>query len=454
MNVSVRRVVSAFAFLLIASLAPPDLLAQSCGVERWSVKTGTDADVGKINLASNSSNTVATMRGWPAPNPIPSNNRVSPYETTVWVLNATLTQYKLEDDSDYHLVLSDASGNTLIAEIPLPACVGSGSPFLSRITTARNTFNSRYTPTGSFQTANIPVQITGVGMFDFLHGQTGVAPNGIEIHPVLSIAFNPSTSPDFTISASPGSLTVASGSSGNATVSTTVSGGFNSSIALSVSGVPSGASATFTPTSIAAPGSGSSTLKITAGTAAAGTYNLTITGTGGGKTHTTPLTLTIGSGGGGGTQILANPGFESGNTSWTASSGVINTSSSEPAHGGSWKAWLDGYGTTHTDTLLQQVAIFSSHTTATLTFWLHIDTAETTTTTQYDKLTVQVRNSSGTVLRTLATYSNLNHNTGYAQKTFDLSAYIGQTIQIYLVGTEDSQKQTSFVVDDFALNVQ
>jgi hypothetical protein len=454
MHVSVRRVVSAFAFLLIASLAPPDLLAQSCGVERWSVKTGTDADVGKVNLSSSTSNTIVTMRGWPTPSTIPANNRISPYETTVWVLNATLTQYKLESDSDYHLVLSDASGNTLIAEIPLPACVGSGSPFLAGITNARNEFNARFTPTGSFQTANIPVKITGVGMFDFLHGQTGVAPNGIELHPVLDIVFNPTTTTDFSLSVSPSSLTVASGSSGSATVTTSISGSFNSSIALSVSGLPSGASATFSPTSIAAPGSGSSTLTLSTGAAAAGTYNLTITGTGGGKTHTAPLTLTIGSGGGGGSQILANPGFESGNTSWTASSGVINTSSSEPAHSGSWKAWMDGYGTTHTDTLYQQVAIFSSHTTATLTFWLHIDTAETTTTTQYDKLTVQVRNSSGTVLKTLATYSNLNHNTGYAQKTFDLSAYIGQTIQIYLVGTEDSQKQTSFVVDDFALNVQ
>src|SRR5947199_10780943 len=176
MHVSVHRVVSAFAFLLIASLAPPDLLAQSCGVERWSVKTGTDPDVGLINLSSSTANTIVTMRGWTAPNPIPANNRVSPFETTVWVLNATLTQYKLESDSDYHLILSDASGNTLIAEIPLPACVGSGSPFLSGITNARNQFNARFTPTGSFQTANIPVQIKGVAMFDFLHGQTGVAP--------------------------------------------------------------------------------------------------------------------------------------------------------------------------------------------------------------------------------------------------------------------------------------
>ena len=153
------------------------------------------------------------------------------------------------------------------------------------------------------------------------------------------------------------------------------------------------------------------------------------------------------------TQLLGNPGFESGAVTWTASSGVIDNSTGEPAHSGSWKAWMDGYGSAHTDTLMQQVAIASGKTSATLTFWLHIDTAETTTTTAYDTLKVQIRNSSGTVLATLATYSNLNANSGYAQKSFSLSSYIGQTIQVYLVGTEDASLQTSFVVDDFALNV-
>jgi len=154
------------------------------------------------------------------------------------------------------------------------------------------------------------------------------------------------------------------------------------------------------------------------------------------------------------TQLLGNPGFESGAVTWTASSGVIDNSTGEPAHSGSWKAWMDGYGAAHTDTLMQQVAIPSGKTSATLTFWLHIDTAETTTTTAYDTLKVQIRNSSGTVLATLATYSNLNANSGYAQKSFSLNSYIGQTIQVYLVGTEDASLQTSFVVDDFALNVQ
>src|SRR4029077_3477224 len=191
-------------------------------------------------------------------------------------------EYKLEDDSDYHLVIKDAAGNTMIAEIPLPACVGSSSPFLSKITSARSKVDAMYNVTTSFQTANIPVRLTGVGMLDFLHGQTGVAPNGIELHPVLDIIFNPSTSPDFSISASPSAVTAAQGSSANSTITTAVSGGFNSAVALSASGVPSGATATFTPTSIAAPGSGSSTLKLSAGTAAAGTYTVTVTRSSGG----------------------------------------------------------------------------------------------------------------------------------------------------------------------------
>ncbi len=710
--------------VLFLSLTSSPILAQ-CGVERWSVKTGTDPDAGLVNLSSSTSTTITTMRGWTAPNPIPSNNRVSPAETTQWVLNATLTQYKLESDSDYHLILSDASGNTMIAEIPSPNCVGTGSPFGPGITNSRSQFDARFTATTSFQTANIPVQIIGVGMFDFLHGQTGVAPNGIEVHPVLNIVFNPSSA-DFSMSASPASLSLVQGTSGTSTISTTVSGGFNAAVSLSASGLPTGTTASFSPTSIAAPGSGSSTMTIIAGASTpVGTYSVTVTGTGGGTTHTTTVSLTVtASGGGGGgselivdggfesatasgntapgwtgttnisghndiivngpyphsgtnfaalggansetdtltqtvsipasataasltfwtnivtqetssttaydflyvniiagttttkltlnntnssssnnangtyfkpaaidltsykgqsiqiqfkattdsilpttfriddvslqvttgaadttppttaitapangatvsgtvsvtatasdnvgvtkmevyidgalktsntnatsisyswntttvangshsivskaydaagnvgtsatvtvtvsnsaaQQLLGNPGFETGTAApWTASSGVVSNSTSEPPHSGTWDAWLDGYGATHTDTLLQQVAIPSIVTTATLTFWLHIDTAETSTTTAYDTLTVQIRNSSGTVLATLATYSNLNANSGYAQKSFDLSAYKGQTIQVYLVGAEDSTLQTSFVVDDFALNVQ
>jgi hypothetical protein len=178
-----------FSHLLVVLtiLFAQTIAAAQCGVERWSVKTGTDADKNLVNLSSTSATTIATMRGLATPSTIPANNRILPTETTEWVINATLTEYKLESDSDYHLVIQDASGNTMIAEIPSPSCVGTGSVFTSGISNARNEFNAKFTATGSFKTANIPVQIKGVGMFDFLHGQTGVAPNGIEIHPVLTL---------------------------------------------------------------------------------------------------------------------------------------------------------------------------------------------------------------------------------------------------------------------------
>ncbi|HLX06677.1 MAG TPA: hypothetical protein VKY89_02320, partial [Thermoanaerobaculia bacterium] len=260
--------------------------------------------------------------------------------------------------------------------------------------------------------------------------------------------------PDFTIAASPTSISIAQGSAGNVTITTTVSGGFNSAVALSASGQPTGVTVAFNPTSIAAPGAGTSTMTITvAATAATGTSTIVVTGTGGGKTHTANVGLTVTTSAP--QQLLLNPGFESGSVNWVATPAVIGQNGpAEPAHSGTWDAWLDGYGTNHTDTLYQQVTIPSTITTATLTFWLHIDTAETTKTTAFDTLNVQVRNSSNTVLATLATFSNLNKNTGYALHTYDLSAYKGQTIRVYLIGVEDSSLQTSFVVDDFALNVQ
>jgi kumamolisin len=132
---------------------------------------------------------------------------------------------------------------------------------------------------------------------------------------------------------------------------------------------------------------------------------------------------------------------------------LISTVQQEP-HTGSWKAWLDGYGSAHTDTLFQQVSIPQTALSATLLFWRHIDTIETTVTKANDTMKVQVRNSTGTVFNTLTTYSNLNAAADYTQTSFDLTSYKGQTIQIYLVATENSSLKTSFVVDDFALNVK
>ncbi|ARF80913.1 hypothetical protein HS99_0007385 [Kitasatospora aureofaciens] len=184
----------------------------------------------------------------------------------------------------------------------------------------------------------------------------------------------------------------------------------------------------------------------TVSTAGSSTVTVTVTDAAG-KSATTSFGWTVaGSGGGSCTpaQLLGNPGFETGSAApWTASSGVVDNSSSEAAHGGSWKAYLDGYGSSHTDTLSQTVTV-PAGCKATLSFWLHIDTAETGS-TAYDKLTVSVNGT------TLKTYSNADAAAGYQQRTFDLSAYAGKSVTLKFTGTEDSSLQTSFVIDDTSI---
>ncbi len=157
-------------------------------------------------------------------------------------------------------------------------------------------------------------------------------------------------------------------------------------------------------------------------------------------------------GGGGGTNLLLNPGFESGATNWTATSGVIDNTAGLPRTG-SFEAFLDGFGTTHTDSLFQQVAIPSTSTAAQLCYFLRITTAETSTTSQFDKLQVQLRNSANTVLTTLTTFSNLNAGafSTYKQVCHNVGSFAGQTVRAFFLGTEDSSLQTSFFIDDTSL---
>jgi kumamolisin len=117
------------------------------------------------------------------------------------------------------------------------------------------------------------------------------SPNGTGLINALAPT---TTSPTFTLSASPASVSVVQGNSGTSTITTTVAGGFDSAVALSASGQPTGVTVSFNPTSIAVPGSGTSTMTLAvASTAVAGTYTITVTGTGGGITHTATVSLTV-----------------------------------------------------------------------------------------------------------------------------------------------------------------
>ncbi|MEU4287974.1 M4 family metallopeptidase [Kribbella sp. NPDC026596] len=151
-----------------------------------------------------------------------------------------------------------------------------------------------------------------------------------------------------------------------------------------------------------------------------------------------------------GDNLLLNPGFESGAVNWTGTSGPITNNTGRPARTGTWKLWLQGNGRATTENVGQSVAIPASATSASLSFWIRIDTAETTTSTVYDTAKVQIVDGSTTT--TLATYSNLNKSTSYVQKTLNVTAYKGKTVTVKFVGQEDSSLQTSFVIDDTSLS--
>jgi hypothetical protein len=224
-----------------AAIAEPKR-ATKPGSERWPVKTGTDADVGKV-AAKIVPTTVEEMISIPRPADMPTpteeyrdyeNHRAATVETTIWRIDVHITALKQESDGDYHLVLQGASGETMIGEIPTPRppFVGKTSPWLANIAAARSAVDDKllkHVATAKFvpmqgklvpresmtvqpeAVPNLPdsfttpeaglagpefktrieptaARITGVGFFDKVHGQMGVSQsNGIELHPILKI---------------------------------------------------------------------------------------------------------------------------------------------------------------------------------------------------------------------------------------------------------------------------
>jgi hypothetical protein len=166
----------------------PQLAAVACPVERGPVKEGSDATRAKVSTAVTAT-TLSYLRARPKPSSYPTSTRLAPTEDRTWQVTASLTQYKLEADGDIHLVLKDSLGHRMIAEIPYGACVPSSSRWKTAIAAARSAFVARMHTTTSWHYVSQRVTVRGLGLFDPPHGQTGAAPNGIELHPVVYIRF-------------------------------------------------------------------------------------------------------------------------------------------------------------------------------------------------------------------------------------------------------------------------
>jgi subtilase family serine protease len=172
-----------------------------------------------------------------------------------------------------------------------------------------------------------------------------------------------------------------------------------------------------------------------------------------GATGSASFTWTVNAGSGcTAAQLLTNGGFETGSISpWTSTAGVLNNiDEGVPAQAGSWLAWLDGYGSAHTDTLAQTVTIPATCNTATFTYWVEVNS---TTTNTSNKLVLEVLNSSGTVEQTTTVATAANNGSHYVEFSTNLGAYIGQKITVKFIGTEVSGGNTSFFEDSNAINV-
>jgi hypothetical protein len=183
--------------------------------ERWAVKTAADADAQQLTSQPSTSTTIADLTALAVPALLPPDGRSDGAEKTVWELSVTLQEFRAESDGDYHLVIADDQGNTMIAEIPNPGDITAPSYFADQITNARTAFDNHFqiveninAPTApaapvaqavgagaQFQQVAAPVTLTGLGFFDFSHGQAGVAPNAIELHPVINIVFDGAVAP-------------------------------------------------------------------------------------------------------------------------------------------------------------------------------------------------------------------------------------------------------------------
>ena len=213
------------------------------------------------------------------------------------------------------------------------------------------------------------------------------------------------------------------------------------------------------PWLIVTPASGTApstvTVNINIAGLAAGTYNgaITLSASGaGGLPTSVPVTLTLNARLSGG-ELIINRSFEGGILPWWLS-GITASRMTNGGHTGPGYVSL-GNSNFANDIAFQTIRIPCNATSADLSFWLNVTSYETTPTIPYDRLVVEVRSTSGVLLGTLVTFSNLNKaaapNVYTLRGNYSLLAYKGQTVHLQFRATTDNILATTFRIDDVSV---
>jgi hypothetical protein len=245
------------------------------------------------------------------------------------------------------------------------------------------------------------------------------------------------------------------GSGGSVNVSTSGATGFNSAVALSVSGLPTGVTGSFAPATVAAPGTGKSVLTLTVPTSvSAGSYTITVKATGGGYTQSVSIPISIVSG------TIFSSSFTdtwyiSPVTGTAGKWGIVSGSGSYPSaspHSGSTTAQFNSYAaaTGSQTRMLNNVRYALSYgKSATLSFWVYHDTGRPTNS---DKIQAQVSTNGTSWVNVGDAVSRYSSTAGWKQVNIDLSSYIGQYVMLGFLGT--SAAGYNMYVDDVVMSVK
>jgi hypothetical protein len=308
------------------------------------------------------------------------------------------------------------------------------------------TLSANYTlPSGSLQAVRANFRYTG--------SASSCSTGSYDDHDDLIFAVG-AGAPAFTVSASPGTVSVQQGANATSTITVASQNGFNSATTLSASGLPSGVTAAFSTNPVTPPANGSATSTLTftaSSTAATGTSTVTITGTSGSTVKTTTITLAVTAPS---SQLIQNGGFETGTlANWTTGGVYSPFVETVQKHSGTYSAQLSASSGTEPNgdsSIYQTITIPSTATKATLTFYYWPSTTDTIT---YDWQEAQVQNTSGTMLAQIMKVCS--NAMAWTPVTYDLTSYKGQTIRVYFNDHGDGYGDLTYMyLDDVTVTVQ